>query len=651
MSLMRSPARQQVQTPGMPSTPVTSRLLPDVHGFVNGVTRKSLLALVACCVTLGGALAQTTQQSDAASPVTGPIRLRQPLHTEPARAEPEAALAVKPRSTLMSRPIAVGDFERYVRSLPGASDVRRFGSDLVELLSQTEDGADYNPVVPPDYVLRSGDELLVTLWGSIDGDLRLEIDRSGRIVIPRVGPVQMSGVRYADAAETISRRVSQVFKNFNVSVSLGRLHGVRIYVTGFAERPGPVVVGSLSTLVQAVMKAGGPSAAGSFRDISLRRGGAPANTFDLYDLLLKGNRASDLVLQPEDVVHIGPIGPQVAILGSVNRPAIYEMKAGESISDVLQMAGGYSAVADRSRVALARVEDRSAGRVAQLEQPAAGQTRIADGDVLHAFSVVESTQPVQRQNKRVRVEGEVFRPGEYVLPPNTSIRQALVHAGGLTANAYLYGTEFTRESVRLTQQSNYERAIRDFETQLLRASASQRSTSTEEAALQSASASSSSRLLEQLRALRPTGRIVLQVAPESGELPDLALEDGDRLYIPARPTTVGVFGSVFNAGSYLQIPNRSVGDYLRLAGGPTRSADVDSIFAVRANGSVISGLQTSGGWFSSSKGLTDIDVLPGDTIFVPDNVGGVSWVQPAKDWTQILYQFGLGLAGIRSVTR
>ena len=608
-------------------------------------------ALLGCCLALGTASAQSPQQGDSASSISGPIRLRQPQQVDAPRVAPEGPVVAKPRAVPAARPPVMGDFERYVRSLPGGGDLRRFGSDLVTSMSQSEESPDYNPVVPPDYVLRSGDELLVTLWGSIYADLRLEVDRSGRIVIPRVGPVPLSGVRYADAADTISRRVSQVFKNFNVSVSLGRLRGVRIYVTGFAERPGPVVVNSLSTLVQAVLQAGGPSAAGSFRDISLRRGGTPASTFDLYDLLLKGNRAADLVLQPEDVVHIGPVGPQVAILGSVNRPAIYEMKPGETIADVLQMAGGYSAVADRSRVALARVEDRSAGRVTQLDQPAAGQTRITDGDVLHAFNVVEPTQPVQRQNKRVRIEGEVVRPGEYVLPPTSSVRQALAQAGGLTANAYVYGTEFTRESVRQTQQSNYERALRDFETQLLRASAGQRSTSTEEAALQSASVSSNSRLLEQLRALRPTGRIVLQVQPESNELPDLALEDGDRLYIPSRPTTVGVFGSVFNTGSYLQMPHRSVGDYLRLAGGPTRSADVGSIFAIRANGSVISSLQGGSGWFSSSKPLTDVEVLPGDTIFVPDDVGGTSWVQPAKDWTQILYQFGLGLAGIRSATR
>lgn len=635
----------------MASTQVTSRLLHIDWPSGSGPAQPLLSALVVSCLLLTAALAQTPQQSEGSAPATGPIRLRQPQQIESLRVAPDVPAAAKPRAVVESRHAVMGDFERYVRTLPGATDVRRFGSDLVSQFSLAEDGTDYNPVVPPDYVLRGGDELLVTLWGSIDADLRLEVDRSGRIVIPRVGPVQMSGVRYADASETISRRVSQVFKNFNVSVSLGRLRGVRIYVTGFAERPGPVVVGSLSTLVQAVIQAGGPSSAGSFRDISLRRNGVPTSTFDLYDLLLKGNRASDLVLQPEDVVHIGPIGHQVAILGSVNRPAIYEMKAGETVADVLQVAGGYSAVADRSRLALARVEDRSAGRVTQLEQPAAGQAKIADGDVLHAFNIVEPTQPVQRQNKRVRVEGEVARPGEYVLPPTSSLRQAVMQAGGMTANAYLYGAEFTRESVRLSQQSNYERALRDFETQLMRGSAGQRSASVEEAALQSASISSNSRLLEQLRALRPTGRIVLQLQPDTTELPDLSLEDGDRLYIPPRPTTVGVFGSVFNTGSYLQMPSRNFGDYLELAGGPTRSADVGSIFAIRANGSVISSLQGNGGWFSSRKPLTEIVALPGDTIFVPDNVAGTSWVQPAKDWTQILYQFGLGLAGIRSVTR
>jgi polysaccharide biosynthesis/export protein len=130
------------------------------------------------------------------------------------------------------------------------------------------------------------------------------------------------------------------------------------------------------------------------------------------------------------------------------------------------------------------------------------------------------------------------------------------------------------------------------------------------------------------------------------------LEDGDRLYVPPRPTTVGVFGSVFNTGSYLYGDGRTLDDYLRLAGGPTKGADEGSIFVIRSNGQVISGRQSgSDSWFRSGTQVSSVRAEPGDTIFVPEEMDKTTFVQAAKDWTQILYQFGIGIAGIVSATR
>jgi len=141
---------------------------------------------------------------------------------------------------------------------------------------------------------------------------------------------------------------------------------------------------------------------------------------------------------------------------------------------------------------------------------------------------------------------------------------------------------------------------------------------------------------------------VLQIPPDATALPNLQIEDGDRISIPALPTSVGVFGSVFNTGNFVYGNDRHIGDYLQQAGGPTRGADKDSVFVVRANGSVVSNLQNSG-WFSSGS-LSSLQALPGDTIFVPEEMSKTTGVQNAKDWTQILYQLGLGLAGLRSAT-
>lgn len=606
------------------------------------------MALLPLILATGGtaALAQTAVAIEPAGSIGGPVRLRQPTQAEAAGRRDDNRDYREPMAAAAMAPAKPSDFETYVRRQPGGADIRRLGQDLMDGLQPTGGTADYNPLVPPDYLLRAGDELVVSLWGSVDADMRLQVDRSGRISIPRVGPVMVSGVRYADLPEVISRRVALVFKNFQLSVTLGQLRGLRVYVTGFVNKPGAVTVSSLSTLAQALIRAGGPSASGSFRNIQLRRGRELVSSFDLYDLMLKGDRAADQLLQADDVIHVGPIGTQIAVIGSVNRPAIFEIKPSETIADVLQMAGGFSAVADTRRLALERLDNTLANRLTQLDLPASQATKLTNGDLLRAFNAADVVWPIGQQNKRVRIEGEVARPGEYVLPPDSTLLDALRAAGGTAKNAYLYATEFTRESVRVTQQQNYERALRDFETQVASAAVTRRTSTSEEATALASSNAANSRLIQQLRSLKPTGRIVLQLTPISDALPELVLEDGDRLNIPARPTTVGVFGSVFSTGSYLHSANRTVGDYLRLAGGPTRGADDNSVFVIRANGTVSSSLQESG-FFSRGNQIAGLPTEPGDTIFVPEELNRTSFLQNARDWTQVFYQFGLGAAGLK----
>jgi protein involved in polysaccharide export with SLBB domain len=526
--------------------------------------------------------------------------------------------------------------------------IRRFGANLVTDVTEST-GSD-NPLltVPENYVIKPGDEIALTLWGTVDADLRLTVDRAGRISVPRVGTIQVAGVKYADLNDAVSRRVAKVFKNFQLSTSLGQLRAVRVFVAGYAQRPGSLTVSSLSSVLHVLMRAGGPSAAGSFRNIVLRRGGKAVAHFDLYDLLLKGDRQADQVIQADDVIFIGPVGTQVGIIGSVNEPAVFEMLPGETLNDALQMAGGFNAVADRTRVAVERLSDRTAGKVSELALPAQSNAALGTGDVIRAFSAITAKLPQDKQRKRVRVEGEVIHPGDYVLPAGSTINDALQAAGGLTPAAYVFGTEFSRESVRKTQQDNYDRALRDLETNLAKNQSSQRVSTADEVSAQTASAATSNRLIERLRAVRPTGRIVLEVKPSDTALPNLALEDGDQLNIPSASTSVGVFGSVFSGGSFLYTNNKSANDYLQLAGGATKGADPEGIFVLRANGSVVSSRQNDSFW-SRSNGLGDTPALPGDTLFVPEEFNKSTFTQNAKDWTQILYQFGLGVAGIKAV--
>ena len=619
-----------------------------------GVLLATIPSVLLCISGLAwSAVGQETQQTTASD---GPIRLNTQTQTRgPASEQTEAGdTPTTQRRELPSEraktAAPLGEFERYVQRIAGdEADIQRLGAELMTDRNRLGANPEGSSQIPPDYIIGLGDEILVTLWGSVEADMRLIVDRSGRITIPRVGNVLVAGLRFADLNAVVDQRIAQSFRNYRLSTTLGKLRSIRVYVTGFTQRPGAYSVSSLSTVVNALMQAGGPSASGSFRSIELRRGGKVVSQFDLYDLMIKGDKSGDRILQAEDVVHIGPVGTQVALIGSVNRPAIFELKADESVEELLQMAGGFSATADRSRVSIESLDARNNTRISELSLPAQKRRTLQGGDLLRAFSALEVALPQHRQNKRVRIEGEVNRPGDFILPANSTLVDAIRVAGGFTPGAFLFGSEFNRESVRVSQQQQYERALRDLETEFARIQVTQKALTADEASAQAARANSSTKLIDRLRAVKPTGRIVLQLAPNAAVLPDLPVEDGDRLMVPSRPTSVGVFGSVFNGGSFVYNPSASVDEMLRLAGGPTRGADTGSTFVIRANGSVISAKQQSSGWLSVGSSFSTLPSLPGDTVFVPEDLSKTNFTQEAKEWTQILYQFGLGAAALRTL--
>jgi protein involved in polysaccharide export with SLBB domain len=542
--------------------------------------------------------------------------------------------------------VVQSEFEAYASERAGAA-IQRLGNDLM-LPTRSTAAIESNRQIPPDYVVGLGDEIQLTMWGSVDADLRLTVDRSGRIVIPRVGPVVVAGTRHADLNDLLTRRVGQLFKNFQLSATLGRLRSIRFYVTGFVGRPGAYSVSSLATVMTGLVQSGGPSAAGSFRNIELRRNGQTVSRFDLYDLLVKGDKKGDVPLQGDDVLYVGPVGSQVALIGSVNRPAIIELKGDETVDNAIAYVGGLSTVADFRRIALERLSERNDRRVVELALPQDGGRGLANGDVLRAFNGVSAVLPQAKQFKRIRVEGEVAKPGDYVVAPTSTLEDALQAAGGLTDQAYVFGTDLSRESVRRVQEAQYDRALRDLETDFTRNTSTQKVNNAEDAAAAVQKQAATGRLIDRLRTVKPTGRVVLDLAESSRSVPRLTVEDGDRLYIPARPNTVGVFGSVFNGGSYLLKNGSSIDDVLKLAGGPTRGADVSSIFVLRANGSVVSARQSSSGWWGSNA-IATLAALPGDTVFVPEELNKSTFLQEAKEWTQILYQFGIGAAALQTL--
>ena len=675
-----------------------------------------------------------------------------------------------------------------------------------------------NAPVPAEYVIGPGDELLITLTGVLDSELRVTVDRNGQIVLPKVGPVSVAGQKLGNLTVFLTQQVSRSFRNFTLTVSLGQLRSIDIYVVGAARQPGRYTVSSLSTLINALFTVGGPGPNGSMRRIELVRSGKTLTTLDLYEFVERGDTSRDSRLLPGDVIVIPPVGDQIAIMGAVNQPAIVELPTeradgrGRTLGDVLGVVGKLSVLAQpkrvvierlvpaalqprrieevaldtaglatrlragdlitaveitsgfanavtlrgavaqplrhpyrtgmtvrdliperealvtrdyyRNRNALVQFESNNRPGEASLASGASGRVELAGqserrigineldaqsrrltdevnwdyavierfdpeqlttkvipfqlgravlhsdpehnlalqaGDVVTIFSKGDIRVPQGKRVRLVRLEGEIERPGLYPLNPGETLTEVLGKAGGLTAQAYPFGLELERESVRLEQQKNLNRIVLELEQGLTNASRELVQTASSDPnvvqmlRLQSEAASTAARdRINRLRTLRPSGRIALGLNPDRLALPPLPLEDNDRVIVPATPGFVSLLGAVRNESALIWQRGNSLGDYLNGVG-LLESANEDEVFVVRADGSLISkDPRTS--WLTSPFGLDRLRntvLMPGDTIVVPDRIpretGYAGFMRGLKDWTQVFSQLGLGAAAIRTL--
>lgn len=581
---------------------------------------------------IGDASAESTSSVPQIAPFQ-PVKL-DPV--SPPGSQGTAANQGRAEETRLTKPPPPGEFESFVSSIVG-KPLRRFGAELL-VPSSRDFSSPPTAAIPPDYRLNPGDQINLALAGSVQAsNLRLTIDSEGRIFVPEVGSVLVGGVRYGDVRDVIADAISRQYRSFSVDVTVTQLKGVTVFVTGFVAAPGSFTVGSLSTLVNGVLAAGGPSAGGSFRSIQLRRNGELISDFDLYDLLLRGDRSGDMVLQNGDVIYVAPVGEQVAVTGSVNHEGIFELGAGETLADALLYAGGVSTLADRSRLLVLDPFAHAHSGWREIAADQAYSVQAKRGSILRVLSDAGMERPLQQQSILVTISGEVARPGRYFFQPGTSLAQLVAEAGGLTAEAFPYASVITRESVREQQRASFERAIEDAEMLLT----AQPLTSVDRAQMvRAANVELIKSVVNQMRQREPTGRLVFDLPVDATQLPgDLVLENNDTVYVPPQPVTVGVFGAVPTPASFAYAQDRRIRDYIELAGGIQKMGEDDEVFVVRANGTVLS----EGGSTLKAR------ALPGDLIFVPlDGNRGEFWAR-LRDITGTLFGGVIGAASVKSL--
>lgn len=797
-------------------------------------------------------------------------------------------------------PLKPNDFQKFVLETAGYKlplygqaffENLQFSQQRAQQMQQAQSatspvGAGFAPIdnapVSNDYLLGPGDQVLIRGWGSLDMDVRALIDRNGMVSLPRVGAVSLAGVKASQAEGVLRNAVSKFYKDFQLSVTLGQLRSITVYVVGQARRPGSYALSSVSTLASGLLATGGPNATGSMRRVELKRAGQVVAEFDLYSFLARGDSAGDIKLTDGDVIVIPPAVGYVALVGKVNNPAVYEIKSvNETLDQLLAVAGGLPVVADPRRVTLERLTPSSnqprsvqdfalneqglktqlkngdlltvlaispelgnavtlRGNVAQpvrlgfrdgmrvrdlipnrealisrdsvrrqnevlfdasqrertqrdremipddlladkelddrlmrdpryvtrstSSMPSTQGTKPGDsnanpsmsadvvrnnsrntrpdiydiesyrdqrqarlfgqqapiqakdknevpsvaelignlydeinwdyavierinrkdlsvsllpfnlgrvlndakdpdnhllqaGDVVTVFSVNDMRIPIAKRRIMVRIEGEVAQPGIYQAKPGESLSSVLQRAGGLTHDAYLFGTGLYREDVRKSQIENLQKLMRRLESessaqiaqlsQSMGASSDANLAQTRMLAAQNAQRQA----LERVRSVRPEGRIALGLEPDVynyiNKLPDIRVQNGDRLVIPNRPDFVYIYGAVNTESALIYRAGQTVADYLKLSGVGV-AADRNAVIVVRADGSAFT---SDNSWFGTS--VNNVKLMPGDAIVVPDKVDMEStWssaIRNTKDITQIFYQLGLGAAGLKAL--
>jgi protein involved in polysaccharide export with SLBB domain len=296
------------------------------------------------------------------------------------------------------------EFQEFVASSVGRR-LPIYGLNLFDHVPTTFAPVDRVPVTD-DYLIGPGDEILVRVWGQIDLNGKLVVDRDGEVFLPKIGALSVTGLKYQQLPQYFRTAIGRVFRNFDLTVSLGQLRSIQVFVLGQARRPGSYTVSSLCTLVNALFASGGPSGTGSMRKIELKRNDAVVTEFDFYDLLLKGDKSKDARLLPGDVIYIPPSGPSIAIAGSVNVPAIYELREKTSLASAIEMAGGLASTADGQKAMVERIENHDTRRVEEFSLDANGSDRpLQDGDLIR----ISSLSP--RFENSVALRGNVAHPG------------------------------------------------------------------------------------------------------------------------------------------------------------------------------------------------------------------------------------------------
>jgi polysaccharide export outer membrane protein len=464
-----------------------------------------------------------------------------------------------------------------------------------------------NAPVPADYRLGPGDSLNVQHYGAENQSYEVQVDREGRVQLPNVGPVQLSGLKFDAASQLIKTKIKEAVIGVEVSVTAGALRSIRVFVLGDVFKPGAYVVSGLSTMSNALLSSGGIKTIGSLRNVQLKRKGKVVSTMDLYEFLLKGDMSKDLPLLEGDVIFVPTLKRTVAIAGEVKRPAIYELKYEKTIDQVIKLAGGFSQSASPVHSKLERIRKDGYREVKDINllSKAALKKIVQNGDTLRVLKTVDEYKDI------VLVKGSLSRPGEYQWQAGLRIADLF---SGNAADVFMPRTDL--DHVFVKRETGVDRNIELLMVDLKQALQNQQSK--ENIALNAR---------DEVLILNFDDNRVAKLAPWVQIMQRQAKRN-------QLPKMVKVFGSVNYPGNYPLVKGMTLADLFSVAGGATITAMPNALLRHESQFNKSISVEH----VDLNERLESLNLQAMDELIVLDQVSNDNTVQRLKDLNARLKQ-------------
>ncbi|MBU2593435.1 MAG: SLBB domain-containing protein [Candidatus Edwardsbacteria bacterium] len=557
-----------------------------------------------------------------------------------------------------------------------------FGYEIFYKPPMTFEPLDYGPT-DPNYQIGPGDELAISLYGDVQYSSTFKVDREGKITIPEVGIIIVNGQTLADANKKIVERLSLVYsgirsRSISVDVTLGKLKRIKIFVMGEVMQPGGFTISSTSTAFTALYYAAGPTNQGSLRRIQVLRNNQLISTIDLYDLILKGKKDSDVRLQNGDVVYVPLALKKIAIPRGVFRPGIYEPLPGEGLKAVLSLSGGFRPGTYFDVIQLNRTGHDGLTKLIDLSYPeivkSPEEYELENEDVIVISKIPEAVENI------VSIDGSVLMPGNYEIRENITLGGLIDKAGGLLKTAFRLRAEVSRMlyyarpestvtfTLNLDSETDLDFPLKFRDKVIVRQDPDyvlQKRVTIEGMVYfpgQYSLATGNERLsniIKRAGGLKPLaypdggvfnrsgmGQIDVSVNKainNNGGLNDIIMRNGDYLLIPERPATVNVIGEVFFPVNTLYESNRGYKYYLEKVGGATERADKKRITVRLPNGRNMKP--------KTFFGLIQRNIPPGAAIIVPRKreTEDIKWGEVLQTTTAIISATAVTILAIKQL--